>query len=94
VTALPVRFPSNIPYPPEKTSPTFVPEGIYVNLVVDLSNPKKPVEALPAPVDHLNSTPLSFASSVNSDVPPAAEPITNIGSTKVDIVESTVIVEP
>lgn len=50
--------------------------------------------AFPAPVDHLNSIPLSFPSSANECVPPAAEPITNIGSTRVDIVESTVTVVP
>jgi len=63
VIAVPVMLASMTPYEPLNTSLTLVPDGMNVNLCVDLSNPKKPVVALPAPVDHLNSTPLSFPSS-------------------------------
>ena len=94
---LPKRFPSTVaktavPAAPENTSLVLVPLGINVNLLVESWNPKKPVAAVPD--TYLNSMPLSLLSSAGGCVPPRPDPITNIGSLRVDIVESTVIVVP
>ena len=68
--------------------------GINLNLPSVSENPKKPVVALPAPVDHLNSIPLSILLSKVECVPPTPEPTTITGSTIVETVESIVIVVP